>query len=164
MDNEQIIYEKVFASLRPPPKISMIGRKNWVQKLLDNQKAPNQPNQTLIQFIERGDLWQNKRPVRVLRKSIHVSLLTARILQFVCRTFWERQRHRQRRRCRSRWNGATRWWTLVPPARWGGHRLWGVWIATCSCETSRKFPCSWTREGDRESPSSTRSSSRSTTK
>ena len=54
MENEQIMYETVFASLRP--KISMIGRKNWVQKLLDNQKAPNQPNQTLIQFIERGDL------------------------------------------------------------------------------------------------------------
>ena len=35
------------------------------------------------------------------------------------------------------------------------HRLQGVWIATCSCETSRKLPCSRTREEDRESPSST---------
>ena len=47
------------------------------------------------------------------------------------------------------------------------------WIATCSCETSRKLPCSRTRllmtcsrtrEEDRESPSSTSSPKRSTTK
>ena len=57
----------------------MIGWRNWVQKLFDKQKTTNQPNQTLIQFTERSDpLWQNKRPVRVLRKLIHVSLLTAR--------------------------------------------------------------------------------------
>ena len=37
-------------------------------------------------------------------------------------------------------------------------------IATCSCETSRKIQCSRTREEDRESPSSTRSSCRSATK
>ena len=32
--------------------------------------------------------------------------------------------------------GTTRWWTLVTPARGDRHRLQGVWIATCSCETS----------------------------
>ena len=102
METGEIIYEKVYASPRLPPKIpwEMIGWRNWVQKLLDKQKAPNQPNQTLIQFIEKSDLlWQNERPVRVLKKSIHVSLLTARIPIF-CWTFRERQRHRQRRRCR----------------------------------------------------------------
>ena len=58
----------------------IIGWRNWVQKLLDKQKTTNQPNQTLIQFEEQGDLsWQNKRPVRVFKKSIHFSLLTARI-------------------------------------------------------------------------------------
>ena len=59
---------------------NMIGWRNWVQKLLDKQKSTNQPNQTQIQFmIERGNpLWQKTRPVRVLRKSIHVSLVTAR--------------------------------------------------------------------------------------
>ena len=59
----------------------MIGWMNWFQKLLDKQKSTNQPNQTLIEImIERWDpLWQNKRFVRVLRKSIHVSLVTARI-------------------------------------------------------------------------------------
>ena len=58
----------------------MIGWRNWFQKLLDKQKSNKQPNQTLQIMIERRDpLWQNKRPVRVLRKSIHVSLVTARI-------------------------------------------------------------------------------------
>ena len=43
----------------------MIGWRNWVQKLLDKQKTTNQPNRTLIQFIERGDpLWPNKPLVR----------------------------------------------------------------------------------------------------
>ena len=35
-----------------------------------------------------------------------------------------------------------------------------IWIATCSCETSRELPCSRTREEDRESPSSSSTSSR----
>ena len=44
----------------------------------------------------------------------------------------EKDRHRQRRRCKSSQNGAIRWWTLVHPARGDRHRLQGVWIATCS--------------------------------
>ena len=66
---------------------NMIGWRNWVQKLLDNlkeklldkHKVSNQPNQTQSQImIERGDplFAQKTRPV--LRKSIHVSLVTAR--------------------------------------------------------------------------------------
>ena len=48
METGEIIYEKVYESPRLPPKIpwEMIGWRNWVQKLLDKQKAPNQPNQT----------------------------------------------------------------------------------------------------------------------
>ena len=44
------------------------------------------------------------------------------------------------------------------------HRLQGVWIGTCSCETSRKLFCLRTREEDLESSSSTSSSSRFGTK
>ena len=44
-------------------------------------------------------------------------------------------------------------------ARGNRHWLQSVWIATCSCETSRKLPCSLTRE-DRESSSSRSTSSR----
>ena len=39
------------------------------------------------------------------------------------------------------------------------HRLQGVWIGTCSCETSRNISRSRTLEEDRESPASTSSSS-----
>ena len=82
MDTGEIIFEKVCASPRPP-KISF--KDNWMKQsgsdVAGVVKAPNKPNQRPhIQFIERRDpLWQNKHPVRVLRKSIRVSLLTARI-------------------------------------------------------------------------------------
>ena len=60
---------------------NMTGWKNWVQKLLDKQKSTNQPTQPNPNpnHDERDPLWQNERPVQVLRKSIHVSLVTARI-------------------------------------------------------------------------------------
>ena len=67
---------------------NMIGWKSWVQKLLGNQKeklrdkqkkVPNQPNQTQIQImLERGDLLFAQKTRPVPRKSIHVSLVTAR--------------------------------------------------------------------------------------
>ena len=58
---------------------NMIGWRNWVQKLLDNQKAPNQPNQTQIQImIERRDPLSAQRERPVLSKSIHVALVKAR--------------------------------------------------------------------------------------
>ena len=72
-------HTRKYASPRPPLKISL---KHDRMKELGSEVArqPNQPNQTQIQFTERGDLlWQKERPVRVLRKSIHVSHLTARI-------------------------------------------------------------------------------------
>ena len=61
METGEVIYEKVCASPRPPPKISL--KHDWmkelVQKLLDNQKeklldkqkVPNQPNETQIQIM-----------------------------------------------------------------------------------------------------------------
>ena len=53
METGEIKYEKVYESPRPPPKISL--RNDLMKKLLDKQKTTNQPNQTLIQFIERRD-------------------------------------------------------------------------------------------------------------
>ena len=84
METGEIIYEKEYESPGPHPKIDFLERSLdegiGFQKLLDKQRAPNQPNQTQIQFTEQGDLLkQNKRPVRVLRKSTHVSHLTARV-------------------------------------------------------------------------------------
>ena len=44
-------------------------------------KTPSKPNQRhQIQFTEQGELFcQNKRPVRVFKKSTHVSYLAARV-------------------------------------------------------------------------------------
>ena len=84
METGEIMCEKVYASHRPPPKISFlnIGCRNWVQKLLDMVKTPNKPKPNQwpqIQLLEQGDLFrQNNRPVRVLRKSTNVSYLAAK--------------------------------------------------------------------------------------
>ena len=56
METGEIMYEKVYESPRPPPKISF--KDNWMRELgseVARQAGDNQPNQTLIQFIERGD-------------------------------------------------------------------------------------------------------------
>ena len=83
METGDIIYEKENESPRPHPKISL--RDNWMKELGSEvagqaeSSQPTQPNPK-IQFTEQGDLLkQNKRPVRVLRKSTHVSHLTARV-------------------------------------------------------------------------------------
>ena len=61
METEEIIYEKVYESPRPPPKISL--KHDWMKELGSEvarqaEGSTNQPNQTLIQFmIER------RRPV-----------------------------------------------------------------------------------------------------
>ena len=71
METGEVIYEKVHASSRPLPKISL--KHDWMKELGSEVFRQAEDNQTLIQFIERGDLlWQNKRLVRVLRKSTHV--------------------------------------------------------------------------------------------
>ena len=52
VETGEVIYEKVYESPRPPPKISL--RNDWTKELgseVDNQ--PTQPN--LIQLKERGD-------------------------------------------------------------------------------------------------------------
>ena len=82
METGEIKNEKVFASPRPPPKISFKDNwmKKWKQKLLDMMKPPNKPKKRpQIQLLEQGDLLrQNHRPVRVLRKSTNVSYLAVK--------------------------------------------------------------------------------------
>ena len=58
MGTGEIIYEKVFESLDHQQRFltKIIGCINWILKSLDKQKAPNQPNPTLIQFTEQCDL------------------------------------------------------------------------------------------------------------
>ena len=87
METGEVIYENVYASPRPPPKISL--KHDWMkelgsevarhqkEKLFDKQKVPNQANQIQTQImIERGDpLFALKEERPVLRKSKHVLLV-----------------------------------------------------------------------------------------
>ena len=75
METVEIIYEKVYASPRLPPKISLkhdCMKELGAEVALQKQKAPNQPNQTQIQImIERGPRqMEENRPVP--RRSKHV--------------------------------------------------------------------------------------------
>ena len=79
METVEIICEKVFETPRPPPKVSF--RNDWMKQLgsqVARQAEGSQPTQPNPNPIHRTG-----RPVvteeTVLRKSIHVSLLTARI-------------------------------------------------------------------------------------
>ena len=62
METGDVTFEKVYASPRPPPTISL--KHDWMkelgsevvrqpegEKLIDKQKVPNQPNQTQIQIL-----------------------------------------------------------------------------------------------------------------
>ena len=85
METGEVIYEKVFASPRPPPKISL--KHDWTKELgsevarqpegevVRQAKSPNQSNQIQTQItIERGD------PLFALKEERpkHVSLVIAR--------------------------------------------------------------------------------------
>ena len=82
METGEVIYEKVYASPRLPPKISF--KDNWMKELGSEVAGGNQDSQQTqpkpkIQLLEQGDLFrQNHRPVRVLRKSTNVSYLTVK--------------------------------------------------------------------------------------
>ena len=87
-----VLYEKVYMSLRPPPKISLKHewkKESWVRNLFDNQKGKlsdkqkvklfdrqkvhNYPKQFQIQFVrDRGDLTRCKmeQTRTVLRRSV----------------------------------------------------------------------------------------------
>ena len=85
----------------------------------------------------------------------------------VCWTCRWRQRRSRRRRRRSNKNEETCEWTtnrFVHTVRGNRHWLQSVWIATCSCETSRELPRPRAREEHRESSSSRSTSSRFETK
>ena len=73
MEPGEIIYEKVYLSHRPPPKISF--KDNWMKELgsevAGGEKDSQQTHQrSQIQLLEQGDLFcQSNNPVRVFRKS-----------------------------------------------------------------------------------------------
>ena len=184
MGTGEIIYETVYASPRPPPKISF--EDNWMKELgsevagggKDSQqtqpttKTSNCENRetcfgrATIRFKCSGNrqtclAWMRKHQCKNRETCL---LLSAS----VCWTFRSRQRRRRNVDANQvRTGRPVGKWTIYwfVHTTWGNrHRLQSVWIATCSCETNRKIPCSRTREEDRESPSSTSGSSRSATK
>ena len=136
---------------------NMTGWKIWVQKLLEVVKTPNKPNNgPKKQLLEQGDLfWHSNHPVCECSGNRKTCLPWLRKHQWknrvicfqlcasVCWTFRSRQRRSRNRRRRTCRNAETRWkWTIhrfVHAARGNRHWLHSVWIASCSCETSRNF-------------------------
>ena len=67
MKSEEVIRQKAFVSLRPPPEIptKIIGFVISIQKLLEAEKIPNESNQNQKRnYQERGDPWVDKNPPR----------------------------------------------------------------------------------------------------
>ena len=162
----EIIYQKVFESPRPPPKISL--RNDWMKEVgpeVAGQAEGSQPTQPNPNPIFRAG-----RPVGTEQtsRSSAQEIDTRFSLDCENTNLFERLERETKTQTKTQMQiESERYDPLVDtglPARGDVHRLQGVWIATCCCETIRKFSCSWTREEDPESPSSTRSSSRSTTK
>ena len=175
-----IIYEKVYASPRPPLKISF--KDNWMKDLVSEVAGGGKGSQqtqpkTKNPIVRTGRLVSAEQPTGSNAQEIDKRLLlgcestnerTGRPLFQLCASVWKKFRSRQRRRRKRRRrpckNGETRWkWTIrrfAHTARGNRHWLQSVWIATCSCKASRKLPCSRTCEEDRESSSPTSTSSR----
>ena len=171
MGTGEIIYEKVYASPRPPPKISDNRMKELGSEVAGGGKDSQQTQpKTKNPTVRTGRPVLAEQPSgssaqeidkRVLLGCESTNERTGRLVfqlcASVCWTFRSRRRRRRKRRRRSSKNGETRWkWTIhrfVHTTPGNRHLLQSVWIATCSCERSRKLPCSRTREEDRESSS-----------
>ena len=158
--------------------LTTIGWKNWIQKLLEARKTPNESNQRpKIQLLEQGDLFcQSNNLVRVFRKSkmFLTWLLEHRwkikvtcFLPVVCQCLLNVQ-IKTKTQTKNVDADPVRTGRPVyeqPPGfvhtvRGLRHRLQGVGITTCSCQRSRKFPRSRAREADWKSSSSRNTSSR----
>ena len=125
METGEIIYEKLYESPRPPPKISLTN--DWMKELgseVARQAEDNQPNQP-----NPNPIYRTVRPVVTEQTSRSSAQEIDTRFSLDCKNTYlferlkKRQRHRQRRRCRSSQNGETRWWTSVPPARGDRHRF-----------------------------------------
>ena len=168
MGTGEITYERVYASPRLPPKISF--EDNW-RKELGSEVAGGSEDSQQTQPRTKNPIVRTGRPVfgrATIRFECSGNRQTClawrrkhqcknretcfQLCASVCWTFRSRQRRRRKRRRRSSKNRETRWkWTIhrfVHTARGNRHWLQSVWIATCSCETSRKLPCSRSKKID----------------
>ena len=145
METREFINEKVYESPRPPPKISL--RNDWMNELGSEVARQSegcqstQPNPNPIHRTGRLVVTEQTSPSSAHEIDTRFSLDCENTHLFVERSEKDKDTDKDVDADRDR-TGATPWWTLVTPARGDRHRLQGVWIATCSCETSRKFSCS----------------------
>ena len=164
MESEDIIYEKVHASPRPLPKISF--KDNWMKEL-DSEVAGGSEEPQQIQPKTPNPIDVTWRPVTTEQTSrSSVQEIDTRF-SLGCESTNVSVERSDEDKDADESVDADRVGTgrpVVHTARGKRHWLQSVWIATCSCETSRKLPCSRTLQEDRESSSSTSTSSRFATK
>ena len=184
MESGEVMCVKVYASPRPRPKISF--KDNWMKELGSKVAGGGEDSQQ-TQPWSKTQLWSAGRPVSEQPSGSFTQEIRKDVL-FGCEsTDWrtggpvnassfsqscvpvsvehvdkdKRRRRKRRRRSNKNWE-TCKWRTnrFVHTAQGNRHLLQSVWIATCSCETSRELPRSGAREEDRESSSSRSTSSR----
>ena len=168
----EVIYEKVYAPPLPPPKISF--QDNWMKEVgsevagVGKDSQQTQPK-TKNPIVRTGRLvlseQQSGSSVQELANVAHVTAEAP--MKEHCDLFSscvpvsvkssDQDKDADHVGTGRLVYEQTTW--SVHTVRGHRHRLQGVWIATCSSETSRKLSCSRTREEDRGSPASTSSSS-----
>ena len=178
MESGEIIYEKVDASLRPPPKMSFVD--NWMKEL-GSEVAGHGESSQRTQPKTKNPIVRTGKPVLSEQQEIeNVSYLVAKAsmkeqgdLLTSCVPASVKRSDQDKDADENVDADQMRTGRTVESEQSIGlftqreeididFRV--VWIATCSCDTSRKLPCSRTREEDRESSSSRSTSSRFATK
>ena len=145
METGEIIHEKLYESLRRPPKISL--RNNWMKELgpevarQAGGSQPTQPNPNPIHGTGRLVVTEKTSRSSAQEIDTRFSLDCENTNLFV--ELLEKDKDTDKDVDADR-DGTVRpvgghWSPQLEEIR---HRLQGVWIATCSCETSRKFSCS----------------------
>ena len=164
MESGKILFEKVHVSPRPPPTISF--KDSWTKELVGfrsrwrQQRHPTNPTKTKNPIIKNGE---TRRWARVHEGNRERYLVWSRGREALNKNgetrMWIRIHTKLRVDAYKNWrrsnkNGETR--------KGGGARHWlqSTRTVTCSCERSRKHPCSRTREEDRKSSSSRSTSCR----
>ena len=141
METGEIIYEKVYESPRPPPKISL--KHDWMKELCSEvarqaeSSQPNQPNPNPIHRtgrpVETEQTSRSSAQEIDTRFSLHCENTNLSVERFD----EDKDKNVDVDADHDR-TGRPVGGQVSSPARGDGHRLQGVWIATCRCEKSRK--------------------------
>ena len=173
METGEIVYEKVYASPRLPPKISF--RNNWMKGLGSEVAGGGKDSQQTQSKTKNPIVRTGKLVLSEQQSGSSVQEIDTRFL-FGCECInlsverldqdkdADENVDADQVRTGRPVESEQRIHRFVHTTRGNTHWLQSVRIATCSCETSRKFPCWRTREEDRELSSSTSISSQFTTK